>query len=769
MSTEPDRRTNDVLPPAAPASVEPLEPRRLLSGSGGEPEGGPGDPNDQIAEADDRFAIGPDGVSTGTFSINPADDVDMFEFDLFRGVDYAFDIDVINGTNLDTYLRLFDLNGVEVAVDDDGNAPGEPSSRDSYLTYRPPVGTSGRYFLGVSSFPNTQYDPIGGTGDVDGSPPDDVGDYTLTVTFEQSDDPVDFGDQIVEATPIAVGASSGVRQIDPSEVDVYEFTAAAGEVIAFEVDHVGGNLNALLRLFDADGRLITSNDGSAQAPGEPASDEPFLERRFETAGTYYLGVSTSGNAQYDIVTGGGDQSASTFGSYVLRLASGDTNDGTGEAAQTTLGGEFFAGIDFAGDVDTYRFAAGAGTVASFFFGGAGSAPLDDGILRLRDAAGNVLVASDDSDEVPDAAPAADPFIEYRFDAGGTYFIEVDGFGNSTGPYRLRLPLGDANDSIADAAIYSASDMPDALIAYPGDVDLYAVTIDAAGTYGFDVDTAAVSGDLDSGLDSVLRLFDAAGSQIAVSDDDAAPGDASPFRESYIEIDLTAGTYYLGVSRFGNAAYDPVTGAGDNGVGSGAYDTGEYSLRVDVLDVAGPTVDFTSFGSLTAQQVIFGFDAPLDPASVSASDLVLVNRTTGQTIPSGRLTVGVETNDTILAFRYDIASFGPLPDGNYAATLPAGSVASAAGVPLAGDVGFDFFFLNGDFNRDRAVNLGDFTVLANNFGRAGRTFAQGDANYDGTVNLADFTILANRFGTTLPAPDGGGGSLFGDDDGPDQGD
>ena len=68
-------------------------------------------------------------------------------------------------------------------------------------------------------------------------------------------------------------------------------------------------------------------------------------------------------------------------------------------------------------------------------------------------------------------------------------------------------------------------------------------------------------------------------------------------------------------------------------------------------------------------------------------------------------------------------------------------------------------LAGDFDLSGSVNLADFTVLANSFGRTGRLFSQGDANYDGRVNLADFTVLANAFGNSLPAGDDGEGGRF----------
>ena len=65
---------------------------------------------------------------------------------------------------------------------------------------------------------------------------------------------------------------------------------------------------------------------------------------------------------------------------------------------------------------------------------------------------------------------------------------------------------------------------------------------------------------------------------------------------------------------------------------------------------------------------------------------------------------------------------------------------------------NFHVLAGDANRDGQVNLADFNILAQNFGRQDRTFSQGDFNYDNKVDLADYNILAQRFGTSVGAGD-----------------
>ena len=74
-----------------------------------------------------------------------------------------------------SYLRLFDSAGAQLASNDDGTAPGEAASRDSYFEYT--FATAGTYYVGVSGNPNRNYSPLLGTGDVLGS----TGGYILTL------------------------------------------------------------------------------------------------------------------------------------------------------------------------------------------------------------------------------------------------------------------------------------------------------------------------------------------------------------------------------------------------------------------------------------------------------------------------------------------------------------------------------------------------------------------------------------------------------------
>src|SRR5207249_7326592 len=110
------------------------------------------------------------GDSRG-FTIGDANDVDMILLNLDRTGDTAFavDIDSRNGSSFDTFLRLFDLNGNELASNDDGAAPGETLSKFSFLTFVvPPNFNSDFVFIAISSAQNKNYNALTGGGDSGG-------------------------------------------------------------------------------------------------------------------------------------------------------------------------------------------------------------------------------------------------------------------------------------------------------------------------------------------------------------------------------------------------------------------------------------------------------------------------------------------------------------------------------------------------------------------------------------------------------------------------
>jgi hypothetical protein len=95
----------------------------------------------------------------------------------------------------------------------------------------------------------------------------------------------------------------------------------------------------------------------------------------------------------------------------------------------------------------------------------------------------------------------------------------------------------------------------------------------------------------------------------------------------------------------------------------------------------------------------------------------------------------------------------LPDGNHQNTITASNVTDVARNPLLANNTFDFFFLNGDADRDRGVVVNDLGILASNWQLSPRTFCQGNFDYsgDGLVDVGDLGILASSWQKQLPAP------------------
>jgi hypothetical protein len=98
-----------------------------------------------------------------------------------------------------------------------------------------------------------------------------------------------------------------------------------------------------------------------------------------------------------------------------------------------------------------------------------------------------------------------------------------------------------------------------------DVDLFRVVLQAGQKLTIDVDARSLASS--STLDSVVRLFDSRGRELARNDD------ANGSLDSLLTVvTRTGGTYYVGISGYGNSAYT-ATRAGSGRAGS----TGSYEV------------------------------------------------------------------------------------------------------------------------------------------------------------------------------------------------
>ncbi|WP_197996104.1 tandem-95 repeat protein [Gimesia panareensis] len=168
-----------------------------------------------------------------------------------------------------------------------------------------------------------------------------------------------------------------------------------------------------------------------------------------------------------------------------------------------------------------------------------------------------------------------------------------------------------------------------------DVDMFQVQLNAGDSVIVDVD----ADQFDTGLDSVVRIFDAAGNEVAYSDDDLAPDeftiDFASNYDSYVTFTAsTSGNYYIGVSAYNftddPASYDPTTTTG-RPTGVDPSDVGSYDLHITVQNGAAPL-----HGTQAAVS-----DAPLEDGT--SVDMVVVRNQTQ--LDSTGQTSSLPTSDT----------------------------------------------------------------------------------------------------------------------------
>jgi hypothetical protein len=206
--------------------------------------------------------------------------------------------------------------------------------------------------------------------------------------------------------------------------------------------------------------------------------------------------------------------------------------------------------------------------------------------------------------------------------------------------------------------------------------------------------------------------------------------------------------------------------------TGAAD-GTYSLTVSTALAAGIFGQFTTepIAQATGAQWRLDRVAPTLAAktfeyNVSPNRIrITFSEDVGTSVTKDDLAIealksGAPPLPAVTGFAYDPATrvatwtfASNLPDGNYRATLAAGSVTDLATNALARST-LDFFAFTGDANHDRSVDFLDLAAMAQNYNTTGgKAFAQGDFNYDGNVDFLDLALLAQRYNTTLAAPTG----------------
>ena len=571
----------------------------------------------------------------------------------------------------------------------------------------------------------------------------------------------DVNDQTCETDlTLTVGQTLPGTVSPNTDVDLYKLTISSFELnkeITFTAadNGDGGDVfDPYLRLFDAGGNELDDNDDGG--PGLAAE----INFTFTTTGTYYLGISSSSNEQYDAETGLGDQTggASSTGGYFITLE--DTNDEIDEAIPNDLNNGFGSGfVDPNTDVDLFRFDAVGGQSFRFEVDGdrVGSTGLDS-YLRIFDDNGNQLANDDDGgtgfrdSELTFTFPSTDDYYVGVSSASNTSYDITDGTGDTTGTFSstgfytitaTEVSL-DTDDRIANSIdmgnLFTGGTRTDSgVIDTDTDVDLYQFEVGRDGSYvEIDVDVPTL------GLDSLLRLFDATGTPIAVNEDANASGESGAFpRDSFLLLFLNQGTYYAGVSGADNTTYNATTGLGDTDGNA----TGSYTIKIlDRLHVDTAADAFVEHIELnnnvsTLREALFFANGKPNAQTITFQPSVFAS---GETI-----TLSVLGNNQ-LEITDSVTIDGPGAD-----------LLSISGNDNSRVLLID----NGDNNTEIDVTISGVTIRDGNTGSnilgAGSEPGAGIRNRE-NLTLDQVVVTSNtsfRFGTFFPADQRNGGGIF----------
>jgi len=130
-----------------------------------------------------------------------------------------------------------------------------------------------------------------------------------TETTDLLPNAIDLQD-LTGAVPVQWNGVIGDSNAGANDVDLFKFNLTSAQTVIFTAAPAGG-ADLALRLFDSAGAELT-----VQNTGGAGADET-LTSAVLPAGTYYLGVSSSGNEAYTPATGAGATGGTTSGAYTL--------------------------------------------------------------------------------------------------------------------------------------------------------------------------------------------------------------------------------------------------------------------------------------------------------------------------------------------------------------------------------------------------------------------------------------------------------------------
>ncbi|MDZ4784271.1 MAG: fibronectin type III domain-containing protein, partial [Planctomycetia bacterium] len=168
----------------------------------------------------------------------------------------------------------------------------------------------------------------------------------------------------------------------------------------------------------------------------------------------------------------------------------------------------------------------------------------------------------------------------------------------------------------------------------------------------------------------------------------------------------------------------------------------------------PAVVANSFHFETApHKISVQFDQDVS-SSLGVGDLWVERLGSDTRVGTSNFSLGWNSSNFTATMTYTTpAGSQRLPSGRYRVTLHSSDLQNAEAQNLNQDTSFEFFYLNGDGNRDGVEDNADADIVSANLGLAGN-FLQGDYDYSGVVDEDDLEFVNSD---TLPSansiPDG----------------
>jgi subtilisin-like proprotein convertase family protein len=429
-------------------------------------------PVDFSASGQARFT----GVTIGD-GIYAGLDVDIFKLNLARGGQITAEITAkrrATGSNLDSYLRLFDANGNQIAAND------QFYGQDSFIDYY--VSTGGTYYIAVSGYGNSTYDPAAAAS----GNPQSTGLYDLTVTATlNSDDTVSGQTDFTEPMPIPANGTQGViestisitdaRQIIDANVQVrlrhtfvsdlrVSLISPSGTVITLANRRGGSGQDMTPTLFD-DEAPQTIGSGSAPFAGTFSPDTALGAIDGQAAtGTWRLRIedlSAGGSGFLD----GWRLDLRVENDIFGEFEPNDTIPNARDLAQISAGGFGSATVSaFLGDGgfglldrDFFKFGVNAGaSLTAQALGSSGTT------IRLFNAQGQQLLIASDS------STSLSRFENFVFNDSGVYYLAVSSAVNTTyNPFDVSSGVSSTDTGAYTLSVNVANGVSDGAILLSG--------------------------------------------------------------------------------------------------------------------------------------------------------------------------------------------------------------------------------------------------------------------------------------------------------------